>query len=306
MRGAFLDTLTDLAEKDDRLVLLTGDLGYTVVERFAERFPKRFFNVGVAEQNMVGIATGLAESGFIPFVYSIATFATLRAYEFIRNGPVLHGLPVRVVGVGGGFEYGSAGFTHHALEDLAVMRVLPGLTVIAPADHAQAASALRATWDHNGPIYFRLGKDDVSVVPGLGGAFELGNVSEVRTGHDVAIIVTGAISREAVAAATDLHESGIECTVLVAATLNPLRADDLARMLSAFRVVVTVEAHYRTGGLGSLVSEVLTDHALPARLIRIGVSGTNEGITGSEAFLNRTHGLTSPQIADTVRAALRP
>src|SRR3954454_19018313 len=145
MRATFVRTLCELADRDPRVVFMTGDLGYTVVEPFAERHPDRFFNVGVAEQNMVGLATGLAEAGFIPFVYSIATFATLRPYEFIRNGPVKHRLPVRIAGVGGGFDYGPDGTSHHALEDIAITRALPGLTVISPADFEQARSALRAT-----------------------------------------------------------------------------------------------------------------------------------------------------------------
>ena len=139
MRAAFATTLAELAERDQRILLLTGDLGYRALEPFSERFPRRFFNVGVAEQNMVGLATGLAECGFVPFVYSIATFASLRAYEFIRNGPVAHGLRVRIVGVGGGFDYGSAGPTHHGLEDVGVLRLQPGLTVVAPADCEQTA-----------------------------------------------------------------------------------------------------------------------------------------------------------------------
>src|SRR5437588_2280331 len=129
MRDAFVGTLAELAERDHRVVLLTGDLGFGVLESFSERFPDRFFNVGVAEQNMVGLATGLAEAGFIPFVYSIVTFASLRPYEFIRNGPILHRLPVRIVGVGGGFEYGPQGASHHGLEDVGVMRVQPGIAV---------------------------------------------------------------------------------------------------------------------------------------------------------------------------------
>ena len=132
MRTAFVNTLAELAALDERILLLTGDLGYMALEPFTDRFPDRFVNVGVAEQNMVGIATGLAEAGFVPFVYSIATFASLRPYEFIRNGPVLHRSRVRIVGVGGGFEYGTAGITHHGLEDVGVMRVQPGLTVIVP------------------------------------------------------------------------------------------------------------------------------------------------------------------------------
>src|SRR3954447_23056573 len=132
MRGAFANTITELAERDPRVVLLTGDLGYMALEPFSDRFPERFFNIGVAEQNMVGVATGLAEAGFIPFVYSIVTFASLRPYEFIRNGPILHQLPVRIVGIGGGGEYGTAGPTHHGLEDVGIMRIQPGITVIAP------------------------------------------------------------------------------------------------------------------------------------------------------------------------------
>lgn len=304
MRGAFLKTLADLAGSDDRIVLLTGDLGFTVVEPFADRFPKRFFNVGVAEQNMVGVATGLAEAGFIPFVYSIGTFATLRAYEFIRNGPVLHQLPVRIVGIGGGFEYGSAGFTHHALEDLAVMRVLPGLTVVAPADPAQAAAALNAIWDLPGPIYFRLGKDDRSTVPGLDGSFELGRIERLRDGRDVAIVTMGAIASEALAAANELQEAGIESTVLIVSTISPAPTEGLARMLDGFRTIVTVEAHYQVGGLGSLVCEVIAERSLGARVIRLGASGLPGGVSGSEGFLNRAHGLSRDLIAARIRSLL--
>ena len=171
MRTAFVRTLVELAERDERVVLLTGDLGFMALEPFAERFPDRFFNVGVAEQNMVGVATGLAEAGFIPFVYSIATFASLRPYEFIRNGPVLHQLPVRIVGVGGGFEYGHNGVTHHALEDVGVMRVQPGMTVVAPADPAQTRD--RAARDL-GPARARLlprsARTTTPVAPGSTGA----------------------------------------------------------------------------------------------------------------------------------------
>ncbi len=302
MRGAFIRALVALAEAEERIVLLTGDLGYTVVEPFAERFPKRFFNLGVAEQNMVGVATGLAEAGLIPFTYSIATFAALRPYEFIRNGPVLHGLPVRIVAVGGGFEYGSAGFTHHALEDLAVMRVLPGLTVLAPADHAQAASALGATWNLPGPVYYRLGKDDVNILPGLDGAFELGRVDVLRRGGATAIVTVGAIAAEAMGAAADLAASGLECTVLAVATISPPPVTELAGMLAEFRNVFTVEAHYETGGLGSLVSEVVAGNGLSTMVTRIGVAALPTGTSGSEKFLNRLHGLTRDQIADRIRA----
>src|SRR2546430_13511332 len=180
MRRAFINTLVELAEHDPRIMLLTGDLGYLALEPFSERFPDRFFNAGVAEQNMVGLATGLAESGFIPFVYSIATFAALRPYEFVRNGPVLHNLPVRIVGTGGAFDYGTAGPTHHALADLGIMRMPPGLAVICPAGAQQTTSARHATWGLPGPLYFRAGKDETTCVPGLDGRFRLGGAELVR------------------------------------------------------------------------------------------------------------------------------
>jgi transketolase len=303
VRRAFIGTLVDLAALDERIVLLTGDLGFTVVEPFAETYPKRFINVGVAEQNMIGVATGLAEAGFIPFAYSIATFAVLRPYEFIRNGPVAHGLPVRVVGVGGGFEYGTAGFTHHGLEDLAVTRVLPGLTVLSPADYAQAASALRAVWDLPGPVYFRLGKNDADPIPGLDGRFRLGHLTKVVDGDDVAIVATGAIAAEAVAAADALVSDGVRAAVLIAATLSPFDAADLVDAIGHYALVVTVEAHFATGGLGSTVAEVLADRGIGAQLLRIGVSGLSER-SGSERFLNQAHGLSAARIAERVRSAL--
>ena len=304
MRGAFLRTLADLARSDDRIVLLTGDLGFTVVEPFADEFPNRFFNMGVAEANMIGVATGMAEAGFIPFVYSIATFASLRAYEFIRNGPVLHQLPVRVVGIGGGFEYGSAGFTHHALEDIALMRVQPGLTVLVPADPAQAAAALSAVWDLPGPIYFRIGKDDRATVRDLDGAFQLGRVERVRAGRHVAIVTMGAIAREALGAADALAAVGFESTVLIVSTISPPPGESLAKLLDGFGIVATVEAHYRIGGLGTLVCEVVAEHGSGARVVRFGATGLPDGVSGSEAFLNRAHGLSGDLIAARLQALL--
>ena len=305
MRRAFIQTLVRLAETDERIVLLTGDLGFTVVEPFADRFPKRYFNAGVAEQNMVGMATGMAETGLIPFVYSIATFATLRPYEFIRNGPVLHRLPIRIVGVGGGFDYGVAGFTHHGLEDLAVMRVLPGMSVISPADHMQTAAALRATWDLPGPVYYRLGKSDDAVAPGLDGSFEFGRIKQIRSGRDLAIVSTGAITLEAIGAADALATAGVKAAVFVAATVSPSPASDLVPVVKDVPIVATVEAHYRVGGLGSLVAEVMAESGSAARLIRFGVEGAPDGIIGSDTFLNRRHGLAADQIADRILGARR-
>ncbi|MFL5327673.1 MAG: transketolase family protein [Gemmataceae bacterium] len=304
MRAAFASTLTELAKRDPRIVLLTGDLGYMALEPFAQAHPKRFINVGVAEQNMVGLATGLAEAGMLPFVYSIATFASLRPYEFIRNGPVLHGLPVRIIGVGGGFEYGHAGPTHHALEDVGVMRTLPGLTVVAPADHRQARTALQSTWDMPGPVYYRLGKDDRTVVPGLDGRFSCDGLEIVRAGHDVLLLAMGSIATEAVAAAQFLAERGVFAAVAIMACIHPAPTAALANLAARYRVVTTVEAHSLSGGLGSLCAEVIAERDLDCRLVRCGVRTAPDGRSGSQDYYHQRHGLDAASIAESASRAL--
>jgi transketolase len=304
MRGAFIRGLVEIADRDPRVLLVTGDLGFTVIEPFAERFPERFFNAGVSEQNMVGLATGLAEAGFIPFVYSIATFATLRPYEFIRNGPILHHLPVRIIGVGGGFDYGPAGPTHYGLEDLGIMRIQPGMGVVCPADHRQAAAALAATWDLAGPVYYRIGKDEKTCVPGLGGRFRLGGADRVREGADLLVIACGAIACQAVAAADVLAAEGIACSVLVVSSLNPPPLADLAGALGCFGVALTVESHYVTGGLGSLVAEVIAENGIACRLVRCGVDRGPDGRTGSERWMHAQSGLSVEGLVASVRGAL--
>ena len=304
MRATFARILSELAEKDERIVLLTGDLGFTVLEPFRDRFPKRFFNVGVAEQNMVGVATGMAEAGMVPFCYSIGTFASLRPFEFIRNGPVLHNLPVRVIGLGAGFEYGTAGPTHYSLEDIGIMRTQPGLTVIAPADYEQAGAALHASWDLPGPVYYRIGKDEKSVVPGLKGRFELGKAQTVRKGDDLLIFTCGPISLEVADAAADLAMNGVEATVVVVAAISPVPENDLVEALSRHRVALTVETHSVTGGLGSLVAEVIADHGIGTRLVRLGVRTGNKGRSGSPAFMHAKHGLDKAGIVKAARSLL--
>jgi transketolase len=254
---------------------------------------------------MVGMATGLAEAGFLPFVYSIATFASMRPYEFIRNGPILHQLPVRIVGVGGGFEYGPAGATHHALEDIGVMRIQPGITVIAPADYQQARNALLQTWNLSGPIYYRLGKDDRTTLPGLDGQFELGRSQVIRDGSDLLIITMGSVSSEAVAAAESLHSEGVDCTVMVVASINPPPIHDLTEYLSRFPLTMVIEAHASVGGLGSLVAEVVADGGLGCRVRRCAVSGGLGTVAGSQRYLEESSGLSGSALTRTALQMLK-
>jgi transketolase len=305
MRAAFVRTLVELAERDPRIILLTADLGYMALEPFSDKFPDRFFNVGVAEQNMVGLATGLGEAGFIPFVYSIVTFAALRSYEFIRNGPILHQYPVRIVGMGGGLEYGHNGASHHGLEDIGVMRVQPGITVIAPADHQQTRTAFLASWDLPGPIYYRLGKDDKTTVPGLEGRFELGRAQIIREGTDLLIITMGSVASEAALAADALAAKGISSMVAVIASINPAPVNDLAAILTRFQVALTVEAHYVVGGVGSLVSEVIAEQGLRCCVVRCGIRTTPNGVSGSQGYLHRMHGISCEMLVNTALRSLR-
>ena len=305
MRKAFVETLCNLAESDPRIVLLTGDLGFLALEPFRDRFPDRFFNVGVAEQNMIGMATGLAESGLRPYAYSIATFASLRPFEFIRNGPVLHKLDVRIVGMGTGFEYGHSGSTHYGVEDVAVMRTLPGIHIVIPADSGQAANAIRATCDLTGPIYYSLGKDDKAIMPGLEGRFQLGRIQVTAHGSDAVILTMGSVSREAAAAAEELAASGLHVTVAVISNFHPDPEDDVRELLAQFSYAFTLEAQTISGGLGSFVAGVIAANGLHCRLSMLGVRTQPDGTSGSQQDRWRKHGLDRQAIVNNVLAVLQ-
>jgi transketolase len=304
VRAAFVEALGGLMDEEERVVLLTADLGYNVLDPLARTHPDRVINVGVAEQNMAGVAAGLAHSGFIPFVYSIATFASLRGYEFIRNGAVVHNLQVRVVGIGGGFEYGSAGISHYALEDLAVMRTQPGMTVVAPADGLQAVTALSQTWNLPGPVYYRIGKNDRAALPELGGRFRLGRAEELLSGGDVVLLATGSVAGDAFEAGRRLAARGVSCGVAVLSCLAPAPRADITAMLRDAALAVTVETHYLTGGLGSLVAEVIAEAGLTCRLVRAGVDRVPDTYSGSQLYMQRRFGLDADSLVRTVRTNL--
>jgi transketolase len=303
MRREFVEALVAAAHQDERVVLLTGDLGFAALEPFAEAFPGRFYNVGAAEQNMVGMATGLAEAGLTPYVYSISTFASMRPYEFIRNGPVLHGLPVRIVGTGEGVDYGHNGMTHYALEDVAIMRAQPGLAVVTPGASDQIAAIVRAVQALPGPAYLRISKQTVSV-PELADQFELGRLQQLTDGDDLAIIAMGGMSEYALEAGRMLCERGVSASVTVAASIAPAPVDDLLSLLTGVPVVLSVESHYITGGLGSLIAETIAEHGINCRLVRAGVRGLPLGIAGGREFMHRELGLTPDRLATTALDAV--
>jgi transketolase len=306
MRTAFIETLIDAAARDERVTLITGDLGFGVVEPFADRFPSQFINVGVAEQNMTGVATGLALSGRIVFTYSIANFPTLRCLEQIRNGPCYHNLNVKVVSVGGGLAYGSLGMSHHATEDIAVMRALPNMIVVAPGDPSETRAAVTAIAGRDGPAYLRLGRAGEPDVHAGPISFEIGCAVRVANGSDITLISTGGMLATAKKVASLMEQDGLRCRLLSMHTVKPI---DSAAILSAAvetRLVVTIEEHSVIGGLGGAVAEVLAEcSGRIASLKRIGLPSIFVSRAGSRDYLAQQYGLSIEAIADAVRNASR-
>jgi transketolase len=305
MRTAFIRTLLDLATGDDRIHLVVGDLGFGVVEPFASRFPERFLNAGVAEQNMTGVAAGLAMTGKIVFTYSIGNFPTLRCLEQIRNDVCYHGASVKIVAVGGGFAYGALGMTHHATEDLAIMRALPGMMVVAPGDPWEVAEATRSIVASPGPCYLRLGRAGEPSIHHPGQVFELGRAIRVREGRQLTLISTGGLLETTVRVADRLAGDGIETRILSMHTVKPL---DEASVMAAARetgAIVTLEEHGLIGGLGGAVAEVLAESAeVKVPFKRCGVAPVFSSVVGSQEYLRAQHGLSEDGIVAELLAFL--
>lgn len=302
MRTAFIRTLEEVAGKDDRVMLVVGDLGFGVVEQFAERFPLRFVNAGVAEQNMTGIAAGMALSGNVVFTYSIGNFPTLRCLEQIRNDICYHEANVKIVTVGGGFSYGSLGMTHHATEDISIMRSLPNMAVIAPGDPTEVAAAIHAVVRWPGPCYLRLGRAGEPVVHQSPINFEIGKAIQVCDGQDVTLISTGGMLQSTVEAADRLLETGIKARVLSMHTVKPL--DTLAVLTAAqdTEAIATIEENTILGGLGGAVAEVLAESDVRrVPFTRIGIDPTFAPYAGDQEHLRAAFGLSAEAIVERVQ-----
>jgi len=305
MRGAFFRALMEAAEQDERINLVVGDLGFGVVEPFAERFPNRFLNVGVAEQNMASIAAGMALMGKVAFTYSIANFPTLRCLEQIRNEVCYHKANVKIVAVGGGFAYGSLGMTHHATEDLAIMRALPEMVVVAPADPLEAEQATRAIAAHQGPCYLRLGRAGEPQIHDSGIDFQLGKAIRVRDGGDITFISTGGILQTSVQVADALEAKGIRTRVLSMHTVKPLDTVAVLTAARETRAIVTLEEHSVIGGLGGAVAEFLAESGDPGvRFKRLGLPSAFSSAVGSQEYLLAQNGLSLESILVSVEPLL--
>ncbi|MDA1016893.1 MAG: transketolase [Planctomycetota bacterium] len=305
MRNAFANELLKLAETDDRIVLLSGDIGNRMFDSFKDRFPNRFFNCGVAEANMMSVAAGMAMNGLRPVVYTIVPFVTTRCLEQIRVDVCYHQAPVTIVGVGGGLSYASLGATHHSCEDIAFLRVLPEMTVICPGDAVEVRGALAAALRQDGPAYLRIGKKGEPVIHDPDTPFEIGKAITVRQGEEVALIVTGNMLPVALVAAELIARQDITVEVISMHTVKPLDLGCLTRVFAERRLVATIEEHSVLGGLGGAVAEWMTDKPDPlARLKRIGTSDRFLHKVGNQAFARQAFGIDAESIANTILESL--
>lgn len=305
MRNAFADEITKIALEDRRVVLLSGDIGNRLFDTFKARCPERFYNCGVAEASMVGMAAGLALSGLRPVCYTIAPFVTYRCMEQIRVDVCYHHLPVTIVGTGGGLAYASLGATHHSCEEVGMLRLLPGLTVMVPADPPETRGALRALLAAAQPGYLRIGKKGEPAVHATVPDLQIGRGLVVRTGNAACLLVSGVLLPAALAAADLLGARGVALEVVSCPTVKPLDADLLGRVFADFPLVVTLEEHSVLGGFGSAVAEWRADRQSPrARLLRLGTPDEFLHESCDQEQAHEKYGLTSAAIAEAIARAL--
>ena len=305
MRNAFADEITKLGAVDPRVVLLSGDIGNKLFDKFKDHAEDRFYNCGVAEANMMGVAAGMALSGLRPVVYTITPFTTTRCFEQIRVDVCYHEAPVVIVGTGSGLSYAELGPTHHSCEDIAILRALPGITILAPADANELRAALRAALKADGPVYMRIGKKGEPQMHQHVPDLRIGESITMRTGADVCLIGTGVILSVMMEAARLLQTRGLEARVESFHTIKPLDTATLSDVFARYPLVAVAEEHGRIGGLGGSIAEWLAAQPpMRARLLQFGTSDEFMHEIGSQTYARKRFGLTAENIAAQVTQAL--
>lgn len=302
MRDRFIYELIEIAKVDKNIILITSDLGFGVLDNFVKEFPAQFINAGVAEQDMTGIATGMALEGKTVFTYSICNFPTLRCLEQIRNDACYHQANVKIVAIGGGFCYGPLGISHHATEDLSIMRALPNITVVAPGDIMEAAAATRAVYNTSGTCYLRLGRGGGKKVHERDINFKIGKAIQLFDGTDIALISTGGILENAFKARERLDNIGLSVGLYSMHTLKPFDREIVEDIAERVKLIVTIEEHTLIGGLGGAVSEILAQMSQPrARLQMVGLPGCFSSIVGDQEYLRKVYGMSVEGIVEKVK-----
>ena len=298
MRNHFIAALKQVAAQDPSTYLITADLGFGVLTDFAGQLPNQFINAGIGEQNMASVAAGLALEGNTVYTYSLANFPTMRSLEQIRNDICYHNANVKIIAVGGAMAYGQLGMSHHATEDIAIMRALPNMRVFAPADPTQAEAVLKEVHRVDGPCYIRLEKNGPESIHPLGSDADITKIIPLVQGDDVNLLACGSVLEEALAAAQLLREEGLSVGVYGVPCIKPLDEKTLRVCAVSCRLMVTLEEHNVIGGLGGAVAEVLA--GLPgqrAPLLRCGLKDTYPGVVGSQAYLRKQYGLDGASVA---------
>ena len=296
MRKAFINKLTQLVINDKDIYLLTGDLGFSIFDEFQKDFPDNL-NVGLSEANMIGMAAGLALTGKQVFVYSIIPFVTLRCLEQIRNDLCYQRLPVKIIGVGEGLSYGTAGATHHALEDIAIMSALPEMTVIAPGDPIEVEYTVKKSLELKGPCYIRLGKSGEPILHKKEFIFKIGKSIVLKNGKDVTIISTGNMLETALKIYDILKKENINCKIVSMHTIKPIDREIIIKCATDNNVIVSIEEHNKIGGLGSHIASVILEERLNTKYLQIALPDTFVHIVGSQNYLREIYGLTPVQIS---------
>jgi transketolase len=291
MRNAFVDCLIERASSDKRIFLITPDLGYSVLERFAYKYPDRFMNVGIAEQNAVGLAAGLALSGFIVYIYSIIPFVTMRCFEQIRVDAAYMNTNIRLIGVGAGLSYGAAGATHHAIEDIAIMRSLPNMTVCCPGDPLEVRELVVQSFEHSGPMYFRLGRGGEPCIHPPGTKVALGKAVIVKKGIDGILITTSNMLELGSNLVLEWEREGMSVGLISIPTIKPLDTACLLDVIKLGIPIRTLEEHNIIGGLGSAVAEVIAESGKGISFKRIGINDSYTHLVGSHTYLREKLGL---------------
>ena len=301
MRDTFVRTLLEIAKKDKNVYIITGDLGFGVLKPFWTELPDQIINAGIAEQNMTSIAAGLAMQGKTVYTYSIGNFPTLRCIEQIRNDCAYHNANVKVVCVGGGFVYGSLGMSHHATEDIAMMRSLPDVTVLAPGDLVEAECATKAIYETPGTCYLRLGRGGEKRIHEKLDGFTIGKAIEIQKGENVAVFSTGAIFDEVNESCEELKAQGIIPTVYTFPTVKPIDKEVILECAKTHKAIITVEEHNLSGGFGSAVAEVLAEaDGVKAKLVRVALDDRYSCIVGSQKYLRKQYSIDAKAIIEKV------
>jgi len=302
VRKLCLDMVYELAKQDERIVFIGSDLGFGTLRQFKEEMPERFFMEGISEANVVGMAAGLAMEGNIVYVNTIATFLTRRCFEQVAMDVCLHHANVRLIGNGGGLVYAPLGPTHEAIEDIAIFRALPGMTIVAPADREEMRRFMPQTVEYRGPIYIRLGKGNEPVISSDAHTFTIGRAIAMREGDDALMLTTGVSLHAVVEAAEMLARQGIEATVLHLPTVKPLDEKAILHYAARVPVIVSVEEHSVIGGLGGAVAELIAETSFsgPKRFKRLGIPDEFAHKYGSQADLQAYYGLTAKDIVKEI------